>query len=79
MQSGTAVDQNDMLWVSDQTKARLVILDTVTDQIDERIATDLNPTQVAFTTEGAPGAGSGSSSSGGCFINTSTGTASFWK
>jgi hypothetical protein len=80
MQSGTAVDQNGMLWVSDQTNARLVILDTVTDEIDEFIATELNPTQVAFTSEGTPGTGSGSSSSsGGCFINSSSGSVSFWK
>lgn len=80
MQSGTAVDQSDMLWVSDQTNARLVILDTFTDEIDEIIGTDLNPTQVAFTSEGTAGAGSdSSSSSGGCFISSSTGSVSFWK
>jgi hypothetical protein len=69
-----------MLWVSDQTNARLVILDTETDEIDEIIDTGLNPIRVAFTTQGVAGSGSSSSdSSGGCFISSSTGSVSFWK
>jgi DNA-binding beta-propeller fold protein YncE len=80
LESGAYVDKNGMLWVSDQTNARLVILDTETDEIDEIIDTGLNPIRVAFTTQGGAGSGSSSSdSSGGCFINSSTGSVSFWK
>lgn len=80
LESGAYVDKNGMLWVSDQTNARLVILDTETGQIDEIIDTGLNPIRVAFTTQGVAGSGGSSSdSSGGCFINSSTGSVSFWK
>jgi len=76
MQSGAYVDQNDMLWICNQTDAQVVVLDTVDDAIDEKIDTNLNPIMVAFTTEGTAGSGSGGGDggSGGCFINTAFGS-----
>lgn len=79
LQSGIAVDKNDMLWVSDQSNARLVVLDTATDGIDEVIDTALNPAQVVFTSEGTPGTGTSSSSSSTCFIDSLSGAIFFWK
>jgi len=55
LESGAYVDKNGMLWVSDQTNARLVILDTETNEIDEIIDTGFNPIRVAFTTEAPNG------------------------
>jgi PKD repeat protein len=48
MESGAYVDQNDMLWVCNQTNARVDILDTADDTIDESVGTDLNPQKVVF-------------------------------
>ena len=71
MQSGAYVDQNEMLWVCNQTDATVTILDTTDNSIDEAISTSLNPSMIAFTTEGSAGSGSGSDDGGGgCFIQT---------
>lgn len=70
MQSGTYLDQNDMLWVCDQTNAQVTIIDTTDNSIDESVSTSLNPSMVTFTTEGTAGSGSGSDDGGGCFIQT---------
>jgi PKD repeat protein len=48
MESGAYVDQNDMLWVCNQTDARIDILDTLNDTIDESVSTNLNPLKVVF-------------------------------
>lgn len=53
MESGAYADQNDMLWVCDQTNSQIVILDTADDTIDEKVSTFLNPVNVAFS-ETAP-------------------------
>ena len=73
MQAGTYLDQNDMLWVCDQTNAQVVILDTSDNSVDETVATSLNPSSIAFTTEGEAGEGSGGGGSSGCFIQTMLG------
>lgn len=71
MQSGAYADNNNMLWICNQTDAQVAVLDTSDDTIDEKISTNLNPTMVVFTSEGTPGSGeSGGGSSGGCFIGT---------
>jgi hypothetical protein len=70
MQSGTYADKNSMLWICNQTDAEVAVLNTAGDTIDEKISTNLNPTMVAFTSEGTPGSGSSDSGSSGCFINT---------
>ena len=49
MQSGVYVDQNDMLWVCNQTDAEIDVLNTADDTIDEKISTNLNPLMVVFT------------------------------
>ncbi|MEJ2038039.1 MAG: hypothetical protein P8X55_03795 [Desulfosarcinaceae bacterium] len=70
MEAGAYADQNQMLWVCNQTDAEVVILDTADNSIDERVSTNLNPSRVVFTTEGEAGSasGGGSGSGGGCFI-----------
>jgi hypothetical protein len=71
MQAGTFLDQNNILWVCNQTDAEVVLLNTADDTIDEKINTNLNPIMVAFTSEGTAGTGeSGGGSAGGCFITT---------
>ncbi|PIE71864.1 MAG: hypothetical protein CSA22_00730 [Deltaproteobacteria bacterium] len=68
MEGGVYPDQNKMLWVCNQTDARIDILNTETDTIDESLSTDLNPAKVVFVGGGAgEGAGSGNDS---CFIST---------
>jgi hypothetical protein len=37
-----------MLWICDQTDARVVVLNTADDSIDETLATNLNPLMVVF-------------------------------
>jgi len=44
------VDQNKMVWLSDMTNARVVILNTLTDTVDARVKTGLNPARVVFVT-----------------------------
>ncbi len=46
--SGSPVDKNKMLWISDATNSRIVILNTATDSIDEILGTNLNPQKVVF-------------------------------
>jgi hypothetical protein len=46
--SGSPVDKNRMLWVSDATNGQIIILNTETDAIDEILATGLNPQKVVF-------------------------------
>jgi len=46
--SGSPVDKNKMLWISDATNSRIVILNTATDSIDEILGTHLNPQKVVF-------------------------------
>jgi hypothetical protein len=55
LESGISVDKNGNLWVCDQTKARIVVLNTETDEIDESINTELNPIRVVFTVEAQTG------------------------
>ena len=71
MESGVYLDEHDMLWVCNQTDARVDILNTTNNTIDESVSTDLNPQRVVFTTESSSGSGSGTGgSAGGCFITT---------
>ncbi len=81
MEAGTYADNQNRLWVCNQTDAEVVILNTEDDTIDENIFTNLNPTRVVFTTEGepdpAPEDDDGGSS--GCFIGTAaSGTGGLW-
>jgi hypothetical protein len=46
--SGVKPDKNSMLWVCDATNARVVILNTQTNKVDQRLKTGLNPTKVVF-------------------------------
>ena len=46
--SGVKPDKNRMLWVCDATNARVVILNTVTNKVDEKLNTSLNPIKVVF-------------------------------
>lgn len=46
--SGRPYDKNKMLWVSDATNGRIIVLNTVTDSVDEFIGTSLNPQKVVF-------------------------------
>ncbi len=69
MQSGAYADKNNMLWICNQTDAEVAVLDTADDTIDEKIATNLNPIMVVFTSQGSSGGGSGDDGdSSGCFI-----------
>ena len=71
MQSGAYTDSNGMLWICNQTDAEVVVLNTADDSIDEKIATNLGPTMVAFTTQGTAGSGTADNGgSSGCFIDT---------
>ena len=54
MQSGVYADNNGLVWVCNQTDARIDILNPADDSIDESVSTDLNPLMVAFTSEGSP-------------------------
>lgn len=66
MESGVYTDDNDMLWVCNQTDHRVDILDIAYDTIDESVDTGLNPIRVAFV-GGEAGSGDGGGG-GGCFI-----------
>ncbi|MCK4820196.1 hypothetical protein KA005_30815, partial [bacterium] len=70
MESGVYPDDNDMLWICNQTDARVDILNITDDSIDESVSTNLNPLKVVFCDETA-GTGSGDGDSSGCFISTS--------
>ncbi|MCK4786130.1 MAG: hypothetical protein KAV87_20400 [Desulfobacteraceae bacterium] len=54
MESGIYPDKNNMLWVCNQTDARVDILDITTDTIDESVSTVLNPLRVVFCSGPAP-------------------------
>lgn len=69
--AGLAVDQNDMLWVCNQSDAQVAILDTADNTIDQNVGTKLNPSNIAFTTEGTAGSGGSSDDDDStCFIDT---------
>ena len=73
MESGVYPDENDMLWICNQTNARVDILNITNDTIDESVSTSLNPLKVVFCNETA-GTATGDNEgggSGGCFISTS--------
>ena len=53
MESGVYTDKNNMLWVCNQTTAKVDILNTATDTIDESVSTSLNPLRVVFCSEEA--------------------------
>ncbi len=54
MQSGTYLDKNGMMWVSDSTNAQLRIVNTEDNTISESVGTNLNPQKTAFCTTGTP-------------------------
>jgi len=70
MESGVYFDKNNFLWVCNQTDARVDILNTSKDVIDESVPTDLNPSKVVFcqASSPTPPSPSGGDSDGGCFI-----------
>ena len=72
MESGIYPDNNEMTWVCNQTDARIDILNTTDDTIDESVSTNLNPLKVVFCSEGSPDAGGGSDDDDDdfCFIAT---------
>lgn len=73
MESGAYADKNNMIWVCNQSEARIDILDTATDTIDESIGTNLNPSKVVFCSSGSDNptpSGSSDSGGGGCFIHS---------
>ncbi|MDY6974076.1 MAG: hypothetical protein SV775_17445 [Thermodesulfobacteriota bacterium] len=51
LESGVYSDMNAMLWVCNQTDARIDIIDTTDDTVDESISTNLNPQTVSFCIE----------------------------
>jgi hypothetical protein len=75
METGIYTDKNNMLWVCNQTDARVDILNTTDDTIDESVSTNLNPSKVVFCSSESGGGGGGSHGGGGgssgCFISTS--------
>jgi hypothetical protein len=70
MQSGVYIDQNDMLWICNQTNSRVDILDTETDTVDESVSTVLNPQSIIFVGGEQGSADGDDDDSGTCFINT---------
>ena len=55
MDSGVYPDKNLMLWVCNHTDARIDIVNTASDTIDESISTNLNPNRIVFCEEVLPG------------------------
>ncbi|OQY55532.1 MAG: hypothetical protein B6245_19665 [Desulfobacteraceae bacterium 4572_88] len=55
MTSGAYVDKDGMLWVCNQTDARMDIINTADDTLDESISTGLNPLKVVFCEVFSPG------------------------
>ena len=47
-----SVDKNNMVWVPDATRSRMVILDPEDDSVNATVDTGLNPQKVAFVTYG---------------------------
>lgn len=74
MEGGVYLDKNDMLWVCNQTHARVDILNVDTDQIDESVSTGLNPLKVVFV-DGKVGSDpdEDDDDDSGCFIQTAAG------
>ena len=73
MENSVSLDQNGMLWVCNYTDQQVDILNTATDQIDESIDTNLNPSKVVFvsTTDPVPESpDNDDNDSFNCFINT---------
>jgi len=70
MESGVYLDDNDMLWICNQTDARVDILNITDDSIDESVSTSLNPLKVVFC-DGTGAGGNNDEDSGGCFISIS--------
>ena len=72
MESGIYTDKNNMLWVCNQTDARVDILNTTDDTIDESVSTNLNPLKVVFCSDSSDGGSDdgGDGGSSGCFIST---------
>ena len=70
MQSGVYVDENNMLWICNQTDDQVDILDTATDTVDESVDTVLNPLAVIFVGGAQGDTDGGDDDSGTCFINT---------
>jgi hypothetical protein len=70
MQNGLYVDHNSMLWICNQTDARVDILDPATDTVDESVNTVLNPIGLAFVGGEQGSADDDDDDSSGCFIST---------
>ncbi len=72
METGVYTDKNGMVWICNQTDARVDILNPADDTIAESVSTSLNPLKVAFTESESTNNGDadddGGSSSSGCFI-----------
>ncbi len=76
MEAGAFPDANGMLWVSNATDARVVILNPADDTIDDTVSTGLNPTRIVFA-GGEPAAdedSDGGGGGGGCFIDAAVNT-----
>ncbi len=79
MEGGLHPDKNGMVWICNQTDARIDILNPNSDTIDESVYTSLNPLQVVFADAASgtdPGTGTGSGNDDdddddNCFINSS--------
>jgi hypothetical protein len=67
--AGVYPDQNNMLWICNQTHYRVDILNTSTDAIDESISTELNPVKVVYV-KGTPDDWDNGGGGGGCFVST---------
>lgn len=50
MEAGGQVDKNGLVWITDATNSRIVILDPSDDSVDETLPTELNPQKVVFVT-----------------------------
>jgi hypothetical protein len=59
-----------MLWICNQTDARVDILDPATDTVDESVNTVLNPIGLAFVGGEQGSADDDDDDSSGCFIST---------
>ncbi|MFP4476538.1 MAG: choice-of-anchor U domain-containing protein [Desulfatibacillaceae bacterium] len=47
-ESGAAVDENGLLWISSTMDAKVYIVDPADDSVDEAVGTNLNPGTIAF-------------------------------
>ena len=55
MQAGTYADANGLIWICNGTDAEVVILNTADNTIDEKVATNLNPSKVVFVNDDQAG------------------------